>query len=213
MGIKTRYIYDSRSQLISTERYDDQNTLYRVEQRFWGKTQADAGSLLARTIADGKGQVHSYRSFQYDKSGNVLEERLYGNLTGKQEAALQVSRDGQLLEDAECHIRTFGYSTDEFNLLTKAGDSKGNQTLYFYQPGTNLLTKKLIFDKGNIKKRTFHTYNEDAICIKTIEDDGSQEEEYKVWSVTGPSVLMVETVYLPVYPLYLPVYPFQKPCI
>jgi RHS repeat-associated protein len=183
LGVKTRYHRDKRSQLTAIERYDDQNTLYRTEKKFWGRTKADAGLLLAKTIADGNGRIHSYRSFQYDSGGNVLKERLYGNLTGKQEASLQVSADGTLLnaDEEECHIKTFGYSADGFNLLTSMGDCKGNQTLYTYQAGTNLLVKKLISaktsDKTIIKRRTFHTYNDDAVCIKTIEDDGSQEEE------------------------------------
>ena len=84
---------------------------------------------MAKTIGDGNGRIYSYHSFQYDKSGNVTEERLYGNLTGKQDVALQVSSDGKLLnpDDEECNLKTFGYSTDGFNLLTKMGDSKGNQ--------------------------------------------------------------------------------------
>ncbi|WP_042282548.1 RHS repeat-associated core domain-containing protein [Candidatus Protochlamydia sp. R18] len=188
MGVKTRYIYDKRSQLTAIERYDNQNGLYRIEQKFWGKTKSDAGLLLTKTIGDGSGRIHSYRSFQYDKSGNVIEERLYGNLTGKQEVSLQVSSDGKLLnpDEEECNVKTFDYSTDGLNLLTKMGDCKGNQTLYTYKPGTNLLIKKLIFDKGNIKKRTFQSYNENGVCIKIIEDDGSQEEESKIygWSVT-----------------------------
>jgi RHS repeat-associated protein len=188
MGIKTRYIYDKRSQLTAIERYDHIGKLYRTEQKFWGKTKSDAGLLLAKTIGDGNERIYSYRYFQYDKSGNVLEERLYGNLTGKQEVSLQVSPDGKLLnsDEEECHVKTFGYSTDCFNLLTKMGDCKGNQTLYTYKPGTNLLIRKLIYDKGNIKKRTFQSYNEDGVCIKVIEDDSSQEEESKIygWSVT-----------------------------
>jgi len=188
MGIKTRYIYDKRSQLTTIERYDHLGKLYRIEQKFWGKTKSDAGLLLAKTIGDGNGRIYSYRSFLYDKSGNVIEERLYGNLTGKQEVSLQVSPDGKLSnsDEEECHLKTFGYSTDGFNLLTKMGDCKGNQTLYTYKPGTNLLLRKLIYDKGNIKKRTFQSYNEDGVCIKVIEDDGSQEEESKIygWSVT-----------------------------
>jgi YD repeat-containing protein len=189
MGIKTRYIYDKRSQLIAIERYDHLGKLYRTEKKFWGKTKSDAGLLLAKTIGDGNGRIYSYRSFQYDKSGNVIEERLYGNLTGKQEVSLQVSLDGKLLnsDEEECHVKTFGYSTDGFNLLTKIGDCKGNQTLYTYKPGTNLLLRKLIYDKGTIKKRTFQSYNEDGVCIKVIEDDGSQEEEESKiygWSIT-----------------------------
>ena len=83
MGVKTRYMYDKRFQLTAVERYDDRNHLYRIEHRFWGKTQADAGLLLARTIGDGSGRIHSYRSFQYDSCGNIVEERLCGNLTEK----------------------------------------------------------------------------------------------------------------------------------
>lgn len=188
MGVKTRYIYDKRSQLTTIERYDHLGKLYRIEQKFWGKTKSDAGFLLAKSIGDGSGRIYSYRSFLYDKSGNVIEERLYGNLTGKQEVSLQIALDGKLLnaDEEECHVKTFGYSTDGFNLLTKMGDCKGNQTLYTYKLGTNLLIRKLIYDKGNIKKRTFQSYNEDGVCIKVIEDDGSQEEESKIhgWSVT-----------------------------
>lgn len=188
MGIKTRYIYDKRSQLAAIERYDHLGKLYRTEQKFWGKTKSDAGLLLAKTIGDGNNRIYSYRCFQYDKFGNVTEERLYGNLTGKQEVSLQVSPDGKLLnsDEEECHVKTFGYSTDGFNLLTKMGDCKGNQTLYTYKPGTNLLLRKLIYDKGTIKNRTFHSYNEDGVCIKVIEDDGSKEEESKIygWNVT-----------------------------
>ncbi|MBA2653427.1 MAG: RHS repeat-associated core domain-containing protein, partial [Tatlockia sp.] len=35
----------------------------------------------------------------------------------------------------------------------------------------------MIFDQKNIKKRTFQSYNDDGICIKVVEDDGSKEEE------------------------------------
>jgi len=188
MGVKTRYIYDKRFQLTSIERYTDQNSLYRIEGKFWGKTKQNAGLLQAKTIGDGVGSVLSYRFFKYDKSGNVIEERLYGNLTGKHEASLQVSSDGLLInpDEEECNIKTFAYSSDGLNLLTKMGDCKGNQTLYIYEPETNHLIKKLIFDKGSIKKRTFQSYNEDGVCTKIIEDDGSREAESDIygWSVT-----------------------------
>ncbi len=188
MGVKTRYRYDERSQLTRIERYDSSGVLQRIEQKFWGKTDSDAGLLLAKTIGDGEGRICSYRSFVYDASGNVLEERLYGNLTGKEEVSLQVSPNGELLhaDEEECHVKTFGYSTDGFHLLTRVGDCKGNQTLYFYKPGTNLLCKKWIYDKGTIKKRTFQSYNADGVCVKVIEDDGSYEEESQIdsWNAT-----------------------------
>lgn len=187
MGTKTRYRYNKRLELTAVVHYDTQDKLYRMEQKFWGKTRADTGLLLAKTISDGE-RIYSYRSFQYDKSANVIEERLYGNLTGKQEVSLQVSSDGKLLnaDEQECHVKTFGYSADGFNLLTKMGDCKGNQTIYTYKSGTNLLLKKLIYDNGVIKKRTFQHYNEDGVCIQIIEDDGSKEKESDIygWCVT-----------------------------
>lgn len=180
-GIKTRYVYDSNFQLIAVEQYDEEDQIYRIDRKFWG-----TGLLLAKTISDSQGRVHSYRSFQYDKSGNVIEERLYGNLTGKQEASLQVSSAGKILhpDEEECHLKKFTYSTDGFNLLTKLGDSKGNQTVYSYKPGTNLLVKKLIYDEKTIRKRTFQSYNEDSVCIKIIEDDGAEEKESDLYRVT-----------------------------
>lgn len=183
LGAKSKYLYDKRFQLTAIEQYDEQNKLYRIDKRFWGKTPADAGLLLAKTIEDGCAHFHSYRSFHYDKAGNILEEKLYGNLTGKQEASLRVTLDGELLnpDEEERHVKTFGYSSDGLNLLTKFGDSKGNQTQYRYKTGTNLLTKKFIYEKGSIKKRTFQTYNDDGVCVKVIEDDGSQEEENKFY--------------------------------
>lgn len=186
IGIKTRYLYDKRSQLTAIERYDNNNQLYRLEKKFWGKSKLDAGLLLAKTIEDGSRNVHSYRSFQYDKSGNVIEERLYGNLTGKQDVSLQISSDGKILnfDEEECNLKTFSYSTDGFNLLTKIGDCKGNQTIYTYKPGTNLLLRKSIYEKGTIKKRTFQHYNEDGVCIKIIEDDGCEEQESDLYRVT-----------------------------
>lgn len=62
------------------------------------------------------------------------------------------------------------------------GDSKGNQTTYSYLKGTNLLTRKLIYEQGSIKKRTFQSYNEDAACIRIIDDDSRSEKEEEIIS-------------------------------
>jgi RHS repeat-associated protein len=108
---------------------------------------------------------------------------LYGNLTGKEEVSLDVSPEGTLLnpDEEQCHIKTFGYSSDGFNLLTTIGDCKGNQTVYTYQSGTNLLIKKFIFDRRFLKKRTFKSYNEDAVCIKITDDDGTEQVDSRFY--------------------------------
>lgn len=180
MGVKKRYLYDKALRLTAIEHYDDQEALYRVDRKFW-----EGSHLIARSIEDGGRRCCSHRSFGYDSFGNVVEEQLCGTLTGKQEVLLY-PYEGRLLHPPteECSVKRFGYSSDGLNLLTRLGDCKGNQTLYTYAPGTHLLTKKFIYDGQTIKKRTFHTYNEDALCIRTVEDDGSGEEEFDLQGVT-----------------------------
>jgi YD repeat-containing protein len=176
-NIKTRYRYDDRLQLIAVERYDQKGKLYRTDQKYYGQTKNDATLLTARTVADGHGHVLSYRSFKYDSNGNVLEERLYGNLTGKKDISLQVDAKGKLLnpDEEECHVKKFTYSEDGFNLLTSLGDSKGNRTTYHYEDKSNRLCRKLIYEGSSIRKREYRFYNDDAACTKIVEDNGSEE--------------------------------------
>lgn len=177
-GIQTRYRYDDRFQLTAIERLTQDGKLYRTDKKYYGRTKQDRTFLLARTISDATGRVHSYRCFKYDGRGNILEEKLYGNLTGKQEVSLQVDIDGQMINpDSEaCHTKTFSYSEDGFNLLTRLGDSKGNKTTYTYDKGSNRLIKKFLYEKNSVKKQEFRFYNGDAVCIKISEDDGSNDD-------------------------------------
>ncbi len=178
-GTQTLYRYDDRFQLTTIEHFDSDGTIYRIDKKHYGKTKQDLTLLLARTISDGTGRIHSYRCFKYDSRGNVLEEKLYGNLTGKQEVSLQVDCEGGIInpDHEECHTKTFGYSEDGFNLLTHLGDSKGNKTTYTYDKGSNRLIKKFIYDGYTIKKREFRYYNADSVVVKIIEDDGTLEKD------------------------------------
>lgn len=174
-GIKTRYHFDGRLQLVSIERYDSDNKLYRTDKKYYGTIEKDLTFLLARTISDAAGRVHSYRCFNYDERGNVLEEQLYGNLTGKQAVSLQIDAEGKILnpDQEECHKKIFSYSDDGFNLITAFGDCKGNKSVYSYDKGSNRLINKFMYTNGDIKKREFRFYNRDAVCIKIIDDDGN----------------------------------------
>jgi RHS repeat-associated protein len=177
LNIKTRYHYNDKLQLTSLDYFNETGSLYRVDRKYYGTAQ-EISYLNARTIADGTGKIFSYRTFKYDEAGNILEEKLYGNLSGKEDPNLIVDAKGKLLnpEQTECHTKSFTYSNDGFNLLTSLGDCRGNQTIYHFQPGTNLLIKKFIREKTKIRNRTFHFYNDDGVCIKTIEDDSSEEK-------------------------------------
>ncbi|MBS0623449.1 MAG: DUF687 family protein [Verrucomicrobia bacterium] len=183
VGIITRYHYDDRLQLTAIEHLTQDGKLYRTDRKYYGRTKQDLTFLLARTISDATGRVHSYRCFKYNNRGNVLEEKLYGNLTGKKEVSLQVDIEGQLInpDHEECHTKTFSYSEDGLNLLTCLGDCKKGQTAYHYKKNSNLLTAKFIYDGATcsppcIRKREYRFYNDDGVCIKIIEDDNSGDD-------------------------------------
>lgn len=175
-GTKTRYLFDDRCQLTAIEKYDDKGKLHRVDQKFWGKTEKEIGRLLAKVTLDHTNTVHSYSSYEYDEQGNLIAESLYGNLTGAQ-ASLQVDTAGLLVDakDKKCLRTTYVYSNDGLNLLIRNGDEQ-NHTLYTYKQGTNLCLKELLVHDKKIVKRIVREYNEDGICIKTVEDNGTNEE-------------------------------------
>lgn len=205
LGMLTIYRYNLRNELVDIETYDDLGRLYRVDRKYFGKTQLDIGQLLAKTTEDATGKVHSYRSFSYDPKGNIRQERLYGNLTGNPDIFLDVTPDGCLLNPNkdECHIKNFTYSQDDFNLLIQMKDCKGNATSFAYKPQINLLTKKLLcsnteyYDFEDDKPRThepkrfFYSYNEDAACIKIVESDGWAEEEKDTYYVSRKKITTI----------------------
>ena len=188
---KTIYRYSKKQQLETVEYYDRANSKYRVDRKYWSPEREASFNLLAKTIEDGEGNTLSCRQFSYDSNGNVIEERLYGNLTGKSEDFLAMGKNGEVIfgEEDDCHVRKMEYSTDGFNLLVKMGDCKGNEIVFEYLPGTNRLSKKFIKDNksyNKIKRRFFYFYDDDGVCIRTIEDDGSEENPNRIsgWDVT-----------------------------
>ncbi len=197
-GLKTRYLYNEHSQLIEVAKYD-QKKLYRSDLRFWGNQPEDKGLLLARAVADGNRVIHSYHSYHYDTKGNILEECLYGDLTGRESISLVLNVEGKVVnsDEIDCHRIRRSYSEDGFNLLTKIGSSQESQTVLVYQSNTHFLIKELSVEK-KVRKRIFHFYNEDGARIKTIEDDGYADEENVLDGVTERHIVTIQPKkYLP----------------
>ena len=91
---KTLYRFDEDLQLTSIEQYLNGN-LYRVHKKFWGKQQ-NVSNLLATSIEDSHGAVFYYKSYIYDDkgTGNIIEERKYGNLTGANPGSIACDEKG-----------------------------------------------------------------------------------------------------------------------
>ena len=157
---KKIYRFNEQSELIAIEEYLG-DSLYRVRKKVWGK-KADATNLLSLSLEDGAGKEHFSQKFVYDEKGNLLEEEEIGNLTGAKES--------------ESYTKSYAYQTSkDFDIISQK-DAKGTGIKSYYKKGTNILVKKLIFQKKNITNRWFYKYNEDGTLIETIVDDGDEDE-------------------------------------
>jgi len=194
LGHKTCYQFNSLLRLIAIYSYNRRGGLYRMQRKFWGDSSSNGNLLLAEAIEQGNGVVHSYRSFEYDSRGNVVEETLYGNLTGKEAVPLQLDRQGKILaSDAyERSRQTFLYSEDGLNLPIEIRETQHRTLICHYVQKTNLLKKQFIYDQGQIKKRTFYEYNADGACTSVMEDDGNGEESDLESGVTERHLLLIQ---------------------
>ncbi len=124
------------------------------------------GQLLTSTTHD---RSHEY---VYDKQGNILEEKLHGDLTGHGKK--------------ECEKTTFAYSQDGKNLLTEERRSNGLTINYAYKTGTNLVTEKKTFiGKTWVKTETFG-YDNDHRLIESVENDGVRKTIIRIKPLERP---------------------------
>lgn len=191
--LKTIYRFDNHFQLIAVEKFDLKNNLFRVDQKIWGKQKENIGQLMAKTISDESRIIRSYCNYLYDRQGNVLEKQIFGNLSGKEEVALALNSDNQLINasNEECYKTSYKYSEEGFNLLLAAGEVTGNQTIYAYKPGTNLCVKELVKETNSIIKRLFRTYDENASCIQVVKDDGCTINQFNNSGVQERQILNI----------------------
>ncbi len=166
-GNKTVYHFNEHKQLLSQEVYKD-GSVYRIDRMIWDK---DTGNLLKKTVENGAQEILQTTDYKYDKNHNPISEKV-GD--GKEETR---------------QTRTF--SDDGFNLKRSETDCGGKIIHYNYLPQTNLLASEFFYEGTILRKRTFHTYDDCAICIKTIIDDGSVEDPLNLAGVTYRKITVI----------------------
>lgn len=181
---KTLYRFDEDLQLTHIEQYLS-GSLYRVHRKHWGSKQ-NASNLIATSIQDGQGAVFYYKSYAYDDrdTGNIVEEREYGNLTGAKPGPIACDGEGIPDESQESHVKTYSYYTVDHVDVVNQMDAKGTGLRLAYKRGTNLLVRKAILKKRNRKKRWFYDYNEDGALTQVIVDDGKDIEAKYFYNAT-----------------------------
>lgn len=184
-GHKTIYRYNWEPRLHAIEHYTGKAhySLYSKENYYWGDNEdKNCGNLLSKTFEDRDGKILRCQSFVYDKRGNPIEEQLWGNLTGQGSKRIVMEGNYPKINGAESYKIFREYSKDGFNLLLKEIEPNEKITEYAYKPDSNLLIAKWTKAPG-IHLREFFSYDENAILVKKIEDDGIRKSEDDLFQV------------------------------
>ncbi|MGA8165205.1 MAG: DUF6531 domain-containing protein, partial [Waddliaceae bacterium] len=189
LGTKALYRITKHKRIKSIEILEDGCT-YCSKEYFWDEGK---GLLRGKAYRTWRDLVNKAVKYHYDIKGNVVKETLFGNFTGR--GINSFSFDGTTISDnLESCSTYFTYSNDGFNLKLSELDDFGLQTLYRYRHGTNLLTKKLILHHDAIVERTFHTYDDNAVLIKTIKDNGISKDVNDLAGVTERFITTITPV-------------------
>lgn len=170
------YSYNRDCKIESVLRFESKNNhhhLLNKEIYSWIKIK-DIPHLAYKSFLDEKENVVFTKKYFYDLQGNLIEEKLCGN----------ISKD--LTEDSHAqYSETFSHRYKYTNnLLVEISDDSQVAIKYFYLPNTNLRSQKIILLDGKIKKRSFYEYNADFILIKKITDDGIHFEKNDTSQIT-----------------------------
>jgi hypothetical protein len=196
---RVEYFFNEALQLIKIEQCRDSYS-YRIHRKSWG-TKNNAGKLTSTSIADKNGKVFYHKYFVYDNRGNIIEEHEYGDVAGTGSIVLDIDENG-LVSNQVGHVKNCSYFSDKNTHGFFQRDTKGTGIKYWYKKGTNLLIKKLILTKGSldsetedcqsgIKQRFFYTYNEDAILVQVMVDDGGEAEKEAFYDVTERKITYI----------------------
>lgn len=172
---------------------DDKKPVYNTAsmQKFiWGNKEKCEDLLAIVLFPYGGSQAEGCRTFSYDNRHNMIEERFFGNLSGTCPHRPRIEFRWTI---SSWGVESFGisyrYSDDGRNLLLETKEESGKITTCFYKPGTQLLTAELVGDGTKNIQRTFHTYNDQSVCVETIIDDGVNQDVNDLTGVTTRRVI------------------------
>ena len=166
--------------------------LYSQEKMYWGaEGTSNHSHLISRTLENEKGQILFCRHYLYDDKGNILEDRLYGNLSGKSSAAVLMKNGIPQENGTEKYVKSYTYSQDGFNLVTSLKEP-GIETRFRYHSGTDLPKAKYVIFNGSIKVREFFEYDSKAGMTFYSIDNGCKEQPEDLTNVTERKIRKIE---------------------
>lgn len=186
-------VYDAEAHK-SSYHWNDSFQLERIE-KFAGTTTHNlytteyfrydhAGQLTHRYFDKTNEGVLFCREFKYNEHGDVIEDKLWGNLTGREtQKMVRMDNNGPVNNGIDTYSKQYRYTSDRFHNV--AYESDGIYENFFeYLPNTDLLTAKFMGGMGKIELREFYQYNGRGELICKISDDGLSRDPSNLQSAT-----------------------------
>jgi len=147
---------------------------HRTQEYVWNNN----GQLTSHIFKDPKQNIISQKQYSYDAQGNIVEAKIFGN----------ISNCGSY----EPYVIRKVYSQDGRNNLISENHNNEREFTYDYLPNTNLTTRKLTYANGDFQEREFYEYDENGIMIQKIVDDGNAVECDNLSNVTYRRITRIE---------------------
>lgn len=186
LGHLTQYVWDKKERLTEVIRCDKEHRPYTIEKVFWGSGKEEGNMVGRALISPSSSRVMMARSLYYDERGNVVKEMLSGNLSGECDVAVQLDNTGRAKDNGcDSYEVRYSYEDSPFNLMKKESDSRKSVS-YEYVPNSDLVAAKFVRPAGGgaIALRQFYRYDDNAIVVKEIIDDGSSRDKDDLTGVT-----------------------------
>jgi len=207
------YRFDTNRQITAIERYtknrdangdpilDGTNftySLYSAERRYW-----EGVNLVRTAVEDVSSNVVFNWGATYDDRGNLLSEKITGNLTGDFGGPLQFDANGLPVNgESVSTLYTYTYNAantnDTQNLLVSIIRPNASVLRFVYaSPSNNSLTARYIcqpdgdtnaFNNG-IYSREFYEYNANQVLTKRITDDGTASNKTDLTGVAQRRII------------------------
>lgn len=179
----TRYYYSEDMRLSAVKKFTGEGpnyNLYSTEELFW-----KGPNLTNRIFLTKEGWPQFCKQYDYDKSGNMWRETLWGNLSGYNSRPICYPASGYPeYNGCEFEFKVFTYSNDGLNLMTSLTEGKTAKTTYVYKEGTDQLIAKFSGPIGSTTKREFFTYDANGTLVHHISDDGKSSKKDNLRGVT-----------------------------
>ncbi len=185
LGARTTYHFTPEKRITAIWRMIKHQVLSKT-CFFWETNEPHQGYLLAKGVATADDRFLYCSVATYDR-GNIVQDDLYGNLTGNAPPSFKLNGNHRPNEPTECFSRYVTYSTDGFNLaLREQTDALGQVVRMRY----DIYNNKIEEEHLNSGFRTTFTYDAVNRLIKTEEhhSDGTHLAIHYAYDLVGNKI-------------------------